>query len=74
MIAQIDKQNSRKGDLRITPLKVFCDNPGTEVLLCTRLLELFTPIAEMALSVLNQVLNSKCNGMSVRDFGYSNFE
>ena len=74
MIAQIDKQNSRKGDLRITPLKVFCDNPGTEVLLCTRLLELFTPIAEMALSVLNQVLNSKCNGMSVKDFGYSNFE
>ena len=74
MIAQIDKQHSRKGDLRITPLKVFCDNPGTEVLLCTRLLELFTPIAEMALSVLNQVLNSKCNGMSVKDFGYSNFE
>ena len=74
MIAQIDKQHSRKGDLRITPLKVFCDNPETEVLLCTRLLELFTPIAEMALSVLNQVLNSKCNGMSVKDFGYSNFE
>ena len=74
MVAQIEKKSIRNDNFRITPIKIYCDDPALEVFLCTSMPELCASMAKLALSALNQVLKTKCNGLALKDFGYSNYE
>lgn len=74
MIAQIDKKNARKKDMNIAPLKVCAENPTVEKALLLALKQPCEELVELALSGLGRVLRAKCAALSLRDFGYDNYE
>ena len=74
MIVRIDKKNARKKNMSLNPLKVCTGNPPVGKALLLALKQQSEELAESALSALGRVLRTKCDVLSLRDFGYDNYE
>lgn len=74
MVSVIDKKKCNKNDLHITLLKIYGVDAEVVSLLTPAATEACSSITEIALSLLNQLIRTKCKGLSLKDFGYCSYE
>lgn len=70
----IDKKKCKKSDLHITLLKTYGVDAEVASLLLSSATDACASIAEIALSLIDQLIRSKCTGLSLKDFGYCSYE
>ena len=74
MYAQINKTTSKINALHIDPLSINARSACLETELSAILLPACKSMANLALSALDQLLQVKCDGLSLKDFGYFNYK